>query len=98
MAWRSSKPERNTGAAGYGAQHRKLRARWAPLVATGTVACWRCSRLIERGARWHLGHDDQDRTKYRGPEHVRCNLSGASAEAHRRRWNKDPEPKPHTQW
>jgi len=31
--------------------------------------CWRCGELIRPGQPWHLGHDDYDRTKYRGPEH-----------------------------
>jgi hypothetical protein len=58
---------------GYGRGHGKLRAAWVPLVATGGVTCWRCGQLILKGAEWDLGHDDHDRTRYRGPEHVTCN-------------------------
>lgn len=66
---------------GYGKDHEAERARWTPLVATGNVKCWRCGDYIEAGAAWDLGHDDQDRSKYRGPEHVGCNraTSGRTA-------------------
>lgn len=62
-----------TSARGYGAQHQAQRAALAPLVATGTVACWRCGHLIQPSQAWDLGHDDHDRTKYRGAEHQGCN-------------------------
>ncbi|MGZ6788527.1 MAG: hypothetical protein ACXVGQ_01110 [Mycobacteriaceae bacterium] len=58
---------------GYGHSHRKRRALWAPDVERGIVQCWRCGQLILPAEPWDLGHDDQDRTKYRGPEHRRCN-------------------------
>ena len=58
---------------GYGVEHQRLRRVWKPRVATGTVRCWRCGFLIAKDAKWHLGHDDVDRSRYRGPEHVRCN-------------------------
>jgi hypothetical protein len=57
---------------GYGSVHQKLRGRWAPKVAAGGVACWRCGKLIAPGAAWDLGHAD-DRSVYRGPEHASCN-------------------------
>jgi hypothetical protein len=63
---------------GYGGQHRKLRASLAPVVAAGQATCWRCGERIDPGGPWHLGHDDNDRSIYRGPEHVRCNVSTAS--------------------
>lgn len=71
---------------GYGAEHNKQRARWLPLVATGNVKCWRCGDYITAGARWDLGHDDHDRTKYRGPEHIgrECKAGGNRATASRR--------------
>lgn len=59
---------------GYGVRHQRLREHWAPLVASGRVTCWRCGEKIPPRAEWHLGHDDHDRTKYRGPEHSACNL------------------------
>lgn len=58
---------------GYGAEHDAERAKWAPDVAAGLVTCWRCLRRIAPGAPWDLGHDDVDRTIYRGPEHEACN-------------------------
>jgi len=67
-----------TSERGYGPEHDRLRAELAPVVATGTVRCWRCGRLIAAGAPWHLGHDDVDRSVYRGPEHPRCNTSAAA--------------------
>jgi len=69
---------------GYDQNHDNLRAKWAPLVAAGTVLCWRCNTLITPGEPWDLGHDDHDRTKYRGPEHAdRCNRSAAGRQSHR---------------
>lgn len=62
-----------TAQRGYGRAHKDLRARWAPIVATGRVACWRCGHLIARGQVWALGHDDLDRSVYRGPECIPCN-------------------------
>lgn len=67
---------------GYDATHDRLRAEWAPKVATGTVKCWRCGRLIPAGSAWDLGHDDHDRRIYRGPEHITCNRSAAGKAAH----------------
>jgi hypothetical protein len=66
---------------GYDAEHDRLRALWAPRVATGTVHCWRCDRLIAPGSDWHLGHNDT-RTRHEGPEHAHCNLSAAGTAAH----------------
>lgn len=67
---------------GYGREHEALRARWAPLVATGLVTCHRpgCPYLIPAGDPWDLGHDDHDRSRYHGPEHRACNR------AHRPAW------------
>lgn len=62
-----------TTARGYGHAHQKLRARLAPLVATGAVACARCGNPIAPTEQWDLGHDDLDRERYSGPEHARCN-------------------------
>ncbi len=62
---------------GYGAEHRKLRAAWQPRVAAGGVLCARCGRPIVPGTAWDLGHDDIDRSMYRGPEHRRCNRAVA---------------------
>lgn len=83
---------------GYGPAHKKLRAQWAVAVNRGGVNCWRCGQVIVPGSDWQLGHDDNDRTQYKGPEHRSCNLGGASAKAHAIRRNKDPKPNPQTKW
>lgn len=70
----------NTTARGYGTQHQRARAQWARQVATGTVRCWRCHELIDPALPWDLGHDDNDRGVYRGPEHPRCNRGTKSRE------------------
>lgn len=68
---------------GYGAEHVRLRARWAREVKLGVVHCARGAACLERGRPtgtlilpgepWDLGHDDVDRSRYNGPEHRRCN-------------------------
>ena len=44
--------------------------------ASECFTCWRCWPPIDP-AHWHLGHDDVDRSRYRGPECPPCNLSAA---------------------
>jgi hypothetical protein len=68
-----------------GVRHRLTRASWAPLVASGRVACARCGRLIAAGAKWDLGHDDHDPNRYVGPEHVACNRATSSRGRRRQR-------------
>jgi hypothetical protein len=80
---------------GYGAEHVAERARWKPLVDAGQVDCWRCGLWIDprplvnrdgkRRSSWQLGHDDHDRTIYRGPEHVACNEAAGARKANRLR-------------
>ena len=65
-------------ARGYGRPHRKLRMQIDELVRAGRAACWRCGQPIGPREDWDLGHDDTDRSRYRGPEHVRCNRSTRS--------------------
>lgn len=69
---------------GYDATHERLRAQWAPKVATGQVRCAKpeCRRFIHPGEPWDLGHLP-DRTGYRGPEHAHCNRSDGGRAAHR---------------
>jgi hypothetical protein len=73
----------STTARGYGAQHQALRKEWAPLVATGQVTCPRCGWPISPSQAWDLGHDDHDRTVYRGPEHQRCNRAAGARKGNR---------------
>lgn len=59
---------------GYGKEHKRLRAAIAQRMRAGEIfRCWRCGQLINPRLPWDLGHDDADRTRYRGPEHVACN-------------------------
>jgi hypothetical protein len=58
---------------GYDAAHDALRAHWQRRMNAGEpVTCWRCAELgkphLVDPTDWHLGHDDHDRGKYRGPE------------------------------
>lgn len=85
---------------GYGTEHQRLRRTWVDRVARGDVDCWRCHQPILPGTDWQLGHDDDDRTKYRGPEHAKCNLSAGAIHGNRRRslTVTDPEPAKRTNW
>ena len=73
---------------GYNASHRAERARWAPIVATGSVMCARqgpkcVGKPIAPDQDWDLGHTD-DRTGWTGPECVPCNRgAGGTAGAHK---------------
>ena len=67
----------NTTGRGYGHTHQQRRKQWARQVAAGGVKCWRCHELIEPGDPWDLGHDDYDRSLYRGPEHRACDRGTA---------------------
>lgn len=63
---------------GYDKAHDQLRADYQRRMNAGeTFTCWRCRLTgvvtpIDPG-HWHLGHDDLDRTRYRGPECPPCN-------------------------
>jgi hypothetical protein len=61
----------------YGTVHQKERKRWVRMVRAGGVICWRCGDPIDPGARWDLGHVDEDgRARgfpLRHPEHRSCN-------------------------
>jgi hypothetical protein len=81
-----SRSQGTSTARGYGTNHQKLREKWARKVAAGGVVCARvgCGRLILSGEPWHLGHVDQDRSRYAGPEHEKCNCATAGRPNHRR--------------
>lgn len=59
---------------GYGWRHQQERARVkAQMEANGGAICWRCHTLIAPTDKWDLGHRDDARDEYAGPEHRRCN-------------------------
>ncbi|GAB2970216.1 hypothetical protein GCM10027076_03620 [Nocardioides montaniterrae] len=62
---------------GYDAAHDQLRADWQRRLNTGERAtCWRCGNDLDPKA-WTLGHCDDDRTIYHGPECPACDYATA---------------------
>jgi hypothetical protein len=61
----------------------------------GHLTCWRCTRLIPRGARWHVGHDDNQLDLIRGPEHAACNVKAAGRKGARIVNRARRRPRPH---
>lgn len=64
-------------------EHRAMRAAVKASVAAGTAYCWRCGRHLPPGSKAHAGHDDHDRTVYRGAECPPCNLKTAASKGAR---------------
>lgn len=60
-----------------GAEFAAKRKAAAQQVEAGGVNCWRCGHPIMPGEPFDLGHDDNNRSIIRGPEHPRCNRSAA---------------------
>ncbi|VAZ77477.1 hypothetical protein LAUMK4_05844 [Mycobacterium persicum] len=73
MAGRTRRDLASAHQRGYGRAHKQRRQRLTALVKSGEAVCWRCGQPIHPQEPWDLGHDDHDRTQYRGPEHRRCN-------------------------
>lgn len=65
---------------GYDQPHRTLRADWQRRLDAGLVVhCWRCAEcdvvtIIDPKA-WTLGHCDDDRSTYHGPECPPCDYA-----------------------
>lgn len=77
----------STAARGYGRAHQVLRADYQKRMDAGEqFSCWRCGMMLDPNVPWELGHDDYDRSIYRGPEHRgrECPQGGNRATAGRR--------------
>lgn len=69
---------RNIPRLNYGAAHEKIREAWRPKVEAGQVDCWRCGHRIKPGTPWDMGHNDDDPTRYEGPEHMPCSRAAGA--------------------
>lgn len=66
-----------TARRGYGAAHQAERERQVAAFVPGQP-CARCGQPIATVDDADLGHDDTDRSRYRGLEHRRCNRGAPS--------------------
>lgn len=83
---------KSTTQRGYGYRHRQIRDAVKAQVDTGTAVCWRCTHPIHPDQPWDLGHDDEDRSIYRGPEHRACNRGSAARRGNRARATRHSRP------
>jgi hypothetical protein len=69
----------------YDRQHRRIRAKWDPIVNSGEAVCPRCKKPIRPYEPWDLDHDDSDPThrRYLGASHRRCNRAEPLQRLHR---------------
>lgn len=67
----------------YGAAHQRMRKAMLPSMPGSP--CTRCGRTLQAGDDVHLDHDDQDRGKYLGFAHARCNLVAGAVKGNRAR-------------
>ncbi len=62
---------------GYGAAHKRLRAKLSPIVASGAAVCSKCGEPIKPGEPWDLAHADRTGAHwlglYSGAQHRACN-------------------------
>ena len=72
-------------ARGYDAAHQRESRQWKRRIRDGQlVICWRCGEPITDADDCDLGHDDEDHSIVRGPEHARgCNRSAAGRKSRR---------------
>lgn len=78
-----------SGQRGYGAAHRRERARWQAAMDSGVVpVCAKCNQPVLPSQAWDLGHTD-DRKAWTGPEHRSCNRRDGQHKAisHQERWH-----------
>jgi hypothetical protein len=83
-------------------EHRAKVKEYKALQADGLASCWRCGRWLGPGMEMHAGHDDHDRTVYRGPECGTCSRNTAArrgnrvsnANRRRQRERQIPPPRP----
>jgi DNA-directed RNA polymerase subunit RPC12/RpoP len=69
---------------GYDKAHDQLRAQYQERMDEGQVYdCWRCGQPVDR-TNWTLGHCDDNRSRYHGPECPPCDYatSGRTACSH----------------
>lgn len=78
-----------SGQRGYGAAHRRERARWQAAMDSGVVpVCAKCNQPVLPSQAWDLGHTD-DRKAWTGPEHRSCNRRDGQHKAisHQEHWH-----------